>query len=63
MTPEQRAVRDAALVRNLRFKYKQLSNYSDATIVKAYDDWFLSADEVGNDFEDDFLEYLQGDDE
>jgi hypothetical protein len=62
LTEEQRKVRDKALVNNLRFKFPQLSNYADEDIVKAYDDWFLTAENVGNDYEEEFLEFLQPED-
>ena len=59
LSPEQIAFRDSALVRNLRFKFPQLSNYSDKTIVVAYDNWFMSADSVSSDDEADFLEFIE----
>jgi hypothetical protein len=59
LTPEQIAFRDKALVDNLRFKYKQLGNYPDEVLVKAYDDWFMTADSTGSDNEDDFLEFIE----
>jgi len=58
LTEEQRAFRDKALVANLRFKYPQLSNYDDASLVEAYDNWFMSADTSGSTNEDDFLEFI-----
>lgn len=63
LTPGQIAFRDAALVHNLRYKYPQLSNYSDAELVKAYNEWFLTANSTGSDNEDDFLDYIHSEKE
>ncbi len=60
LSVEQIAVRNAALVRNLRFKFKaELETYSDSEIVIAFDDWFLYAEFVGDDHEEGFLEFLE----
>lgn len=56
LSAEQVKNRNEALLRNLRFKYKQLSNYSDEIIIAAYDDWFLGT-ETNN--EDEFLDYIR----
>jgi hypothetical protein len=59
LTAEQVEFRNESLVRNLRYKFKEeIAPYSDATIVEAYDNWFLSADDVGNDHEREFLGLL-----
>ena len=58
LTSEQISFRDARLIENLRFKYKQISNYTDDQIVKAYNEWFL-CESSGNPDEDGFLEYLE----
>lgn len=53
LTQEQRQYRDRALVYNLRFRFSEsVAQYSDAELVKSYDDWFMSAepDETDDDF-------------
>lgn len=48
-----------ALVRNLRFKYKnRIENYSDKVLIKAYDNWATSEDYNSQD-EDGFLEWIE----
>lgn len=57
LTREQRKIRNAALLHNLRFRWKtELEDYSDDELVALYDDFAIS-DWYGNNDEK-FLSYV-----
>lgn len=58
LTKETKLTRDKALLDNLRYKFKQLSNYPDTVILEAYDKWATS-DEYDCKKEELFLDWLE----
>lgn len=57
MNAEQKAFRDRALVENIRYKFKdRVSNYSDAVLVEAYDNWYFTYE--GEDHNTDEVQFL-----